>query len=201
MSYVKNIAKILLLAQCLLLFCVCDKKEEVIVTTEQNRLNLADFVKCPFNEEFNDKTNLEKYVLKKFGKPDSVERGEIAIDEVNGVEGDRIRLTYDGKYSFEIYKWTFKKKKFEIFRLIYIKDCTDLKYGINNETTIKDIERLFGNPGSIEKREGDVAAYYYSYGTNQYLYNLAIGLGEGKLYSLRIHININPLVPSWGTTP
>ena len=52
MNYVKNLIKILLFVQCLLLSCVCDKKEAITsITTEQNKLNLVDFGKCPFNEE------------------------------------------------------------------------------------------------------------------------------------------------------
>ena len=54
MNYLKRLVKILFFAQCFLLFCVCDKKEATI-TTEQNKLNLADFVKWPFNIEKFDK--------------------------------------------------------------------------------------------------------------------------------------------------
>ena len=198
MNYVKNLLKILLLAQCFLLSCVYDKKEEVVVTTEQNRLNLADFVKCPFNEAFDDKTNLEKYVLKKFGKPDSFQKARGTYDQDNKVLTDWIEIVYE-KYTFEIYKGVINNKRFEIFRKIYIDDYTDLKNGINNETTIKDIERIFGRPREAkylqreESDEGNDTIYHYNYNdydnNSPYYYHLDIGFRREKLNSIGININ------------
>ena len=158
MNHTKNIVKILLLVQCLLLFCACDKKEE-IVTTEQNILNLADFVKCPFKDEFDDKTSLEKYVLKKFGKPKSIEKLRTWLYDHSEVIVDRIHIEYKG-YSFEICRGV--SKRFEVFERIYnIPDDIDLKYGIKKqETTIKDIEKLFGKPEKVDIDQ-DSTSYIY----------------------------------------
>ena len=151
MRYVKNLIKILLLVQCLLLFCVCDKKEveKEIVTTEQNILNLADFVKFPFKDEFNNKTNLEKYVLKKFGKPKYTRKLRTCLYDHSEINVERISIVYD-ESSFEICRGV--SKRFEVFESIYnIPDNIDLKYGIKKkETTIKDIESLFGKPEKIK---------------------------------------------------
>jgi hypothetical protein len=193
MNYVKNLVKIILLAQCLFLFCACDKKE--IVTTEQNRLNLADFVKCPFNEVFDNKTNLEKYVLKKFGKPEKVWKWRDVVNDSSDVLVDVIDIEYEN-YLFVIKKGV--KKNFEVFTQIFILNFLDLKYGINKETTMRDIENLFGQPYEAkiikrkEKDEEDGAAYYYIYGeNNRYVYHFSIGFIKGKLNSMGIDVNIN----------
>ena len=172
MNHVKNLVKILLFAQCLL-FCACDKKE--IVTTEQNILNLTDFVKCPFNEEYDDKTNLEKYILKKFGKPDKFGKGRTSLGDADAADIviDEIWLRYyetssvDEKYSFVIYRGI--SKKFEVFARIYIYNYTDLKYRINENTTNRDIENLFGKPNEFEQKKIDGDDYKkYSYYTSSY---------------------------------
>lgn len=198
MKYVKNLVTILLLAQCLLLFCVCDKKE--IVTTEQNILNLANFVKCPFNEEFDDKINLEKYVLKKFGKPNRVSKVRGTTGEHSGVVVDKIGIEYEN-YSFSIYRGI--EKRFEVFKEISMLNYTDLKYGINEETTMRDIENLFGKP-ELRGRDEEVqsiqqkgsAAYSYTgfynyyYEDNDkspYRYRLDIGFTKGKLGSISVN--------------
>ena len=183
MKYVKNLVKILFLAQCLLLFCTCDKKE--VVTTEQNILNLADFVKCPFNEEFDSNTNLEKYVLKKFGKPKYIRKWRAPLYDYSKVVADQIYIQYVG-YSFDIYRGVFKK--FEVFKNIYIRrDYTDFKYRINNETTIQDVERLFGKPESVDDRD----SYFYIYSPEgPYQYHLRIAFIDGKIYSISIDIKM-----------
>jgi hypothetical protein len=163
MNHIKNIVKILLLAQCLFLFCVCDKKEveKEIVTTEQNILNLADFVKSPFKDEFNNKTNLEKYVLKKFGKPKYTRKWRAALSDHSEVSVERTSIVYK-KSSFEICRGL--SKRFEVFESIYnIPDNIDLKYGIKKkETTIKDIEGLFGKPEKVDIDQ-DSTSYIYIY--------------------------------------
>ena len=205
MNYVKNLIKVLLLAQCLL-FCVCDKKE--IKTTEQNILNLADFVKCPFNEEFKNNTNLEKYVLKKFGKPDVFGKGRTSLgDAANAyIIIDEIWLEYlkkdpDDKYSsFIVYRGV--SKRFEVFSKIYIQNFIDLKYGINEETTMRDIENLFGRPilkgrpEEVQKRRqkgsryGYTGSYYYLYNEDPYVYHLDFEFEKGKLDSIHIKVHV-----------
>ena len=181
MNYIKHLIKILLLAQCFLLFCEYDKK---VVTTEQNISNLADFVKCPFNEEFDKNTDLEKYVLKKFGKPDIIEKWRDWLGDHSERFGDKIRLVYDGKYLFYIHRWVFKSKKFEIFKGISIYNYADLKHGINKETTKKDIENLFGPLKGID------TGYYCYNPDGPYIYHFNIGFEKGKVYSISIRINI-----------
>jgi len=192
MNYLKTLVKILLIGQCFLL-CVCDTKKEkaAVVTPEQQELNLTDFVKCPFNEEFNDKTNLEKYVLKKFGKPDKLKKWRGPLDKTAGANiiTDEIEIGYSAKYAFGIQRGV--SKKFEVFETIAIKNPTnvDLKYGINEETTMRDIKNLFGEP--LEAKEG---SYYYRYSSynsgGAYVYHLHIYFENGKLYYLEIKINI-----------
>jgi len=190
MNHVKNLIKILLFTQCLLLCCVCNKKEEIIVTTEQNILNLADFIKCPFNEEFKKNTNLEKYVLKKFGKPDRVikDRGPLGHGDAENIITDIIILQYFVENPSDKYEFAIKKgvsKRFEFFKYISIFNLTDLKYGINKKTTMRDIENLFGKPildGRDEevenlRRKGSDA---YSY-TGSYRYGHS---NDGHLYYL-----------------
>ena len=194
MNYVKNLIKLLVIAQCLL-FCVCDKKEAVIVeTTEQNKLNLIDFVKCPFNEEFDEKTDLEKYVLKKFGKTDRIRKWRGPTGEHSKVIADKIDIIYE-KDRFVIYKGV--NKKFKVFETIFISNYIDLKFGIDNETTIKDIERLFGQPKKIDniKREkndeGINSIYYYFRNDGAYSYNLDLGFIQKKLNYIRVNICIS----------
>ena len=207
MKYVKNLIMIILFAQCLLLFYACDKKEATTVETiaeptEQNIMNLADFVKCPFNEGFNGKTNLEKYVLKKFGKPDKVVKGRDALGDADSADivVDRIWLEYTeedpgDKYSFTICRGV--SKRFEVLERIYICKYTDLKYGINEETTIRDIENLFGRPRkvqNIQREENDTASdihYRYAYSDGPYVYHLSFGFRKEKLNSIGININIS----------
>ena len=199
MKYVKNLVKILLLAQCLLLFCTCNKKEETteIETTEQNELNLADFVKCPFNEEFKSNTNIEKYVLKKFGKPDEVIKVRGPLDDTTGADIiiDHIELRYSEKYSFVIYRGI--SRKFEIFSRIYMYKFIDLKYGISEKTSIRNIENLYGNPESVKKRPRtkdrpySFTDYRYSYSSDDsHEYFLYFGFLEGRLHSIEIITNI-----------
>jgi len=191
MNYVKNVVKILLLIQCLLL-CTCDKE---VVTTEQHRLNLADFVTCPFNEKFDNKTNLEKYVLKKFGEPDSVRKGRKNLGEHRkewAIVTDWIEVAYQRKYTFRIYRGV--NKRLEFFDMIFFLEFTDLKYEINNETTIKDIKRLFGKPRDVTDIE-DVydINYYYSYSHDSpYLYHLEIIFRKGKLSSMYVYTIFDP---------
>ena len=175
MDYVKNLVKILLFAQCFLLFCTCDKKE--VVTTEQNILNLADFVKFPFKDEF-DNTNLEKYVLKKIGKPKWIEKFRTTLYDHSEVVIDRIHIEYDG-YSFRICRGV--SKRFEVFETIYATpDNIDLKYGIKKkETTIKDIEGLFGKPEKVTNIK-NYTSYEYIYSTEQYKYLFDIRFIDGK---------------------
>ena len=188
MNYIKNLIKVLLFAQCLFLFCVCDKKE--IVTTEQNILNLADFVKCPFKEEFDDKTDLEKYVLKKFGKPYTTNKLRRALYDHCEVVVDKIKIEYEESL-FRIHRGV--SKRFEVFERIYgIPDDADLKYGIKRkETTIKDIERLFGKPEVVTIIK-DFTSYKYTYNTNQYKYkyDLDIRFINGKYIFLSIDTRI-----------
>ena len=214
MNYVKNLIKILVIAQCLF-FCACNKKETakveaieveatVVETTEQNILNLADFVKCPFNEEFNNKTNLEKYVLKKFGKPDKLGKGRTSLGDADtaNIIIDEIWLRYyekypdDGKYSFVIHRGI--SKRFEVFARIHIWNFTDLKYGINEKTTIRDIENLFGEPESVKRGPREDGRpysfidyeYWYSNDDNLYFYRFDLGFRDGKLYSIYIETRI-----------
>ena len=197
MNHVKNLVKILLLAQCLLLCCVCGNKETAILEpTEQQRLNLANFVKCPFKEEFKNNTNLEKYVLKKFGKPDNFGKvksgfGDAGNEDIFGYE---IWLNYTEKNPgarFTIFRGISVNgvsKKFEIFKYLSIYNLTDLidfKYGINIKTTTRDIENLFGKSGNLEKK------YYDSDNEDSpYYYFLTFGFEEGKLNSLYIETRI-----------
>ena len=193
MKYVKNIIKLLLLAQCFLLFCTCDKE---VITTEQNELNLINFVTWPFNDmKFESSTNLEKYVLKKFGKPDSVSKGRRKIGEHTlpvPIVVDRIELAYENKYEFDITRGI--NRKIEFFDLIFILDFTDLKYGINNETTIKDIERIFGKPGYVtEVKDVYEIDYYYSYSDDSpYGYRLEIVFKKKKLRSIYVRALFDP---------
>ncbi|MCL1864647.1 MAG: hypothetical protein FWF73_02420 [Spirochaetes bacterium] len=194
MKYTKNIVKILFLAQCFLLFCTCDKE---VVTTEQHRLNLATFVTCPFNEEFDSNTNLEKYVLKKFGKPYSVSKGRDKLGLHRElveppIVVDRLELIYEKKYQFDITRGI--NKRLEFFDSIFLLDFTDLKYGINNETTIKDIKSLFGKPYNFTEIE-DVydINYYYSFSKGSpYLYHLEIVFRKKKLHSISIDVIFDP---------
>ncbi|MCL1864648.1 MAG: hypothetical protein FWF73_02425 [Spirochaetes bacterium] len=194
MKYTKNIVKILLLAQCFLLFCTCDKE---VVTTEQHELNLIAFVTCPFNEKFDSNTNLEKYVLKKFGKPYSVSkwRDKLGLHREPPkapIEVDQIVLRYEKKYEFEITRGI--NKKIEFFKMIFLLDFTDLKYGINKDTTIKDIEKLFGNLGGVTEIE-DVYEinYYYTYSDDSpYGYTLKIVFRKGKLDYIDIRMKFDP---------
>ena len=199
MNYIKNLMKILLFAQCLL-FYACDKKETEIIEikiTEQNILNLADFVKCPFNEEFKKNTNLEKYVIKKFGKPDEFGKGRDTLGNavVADIIIDEIWLKYSEKmpgdiYSFRIYRGV--SKRFEVFAGIYINKFTDLKYGFNEETTIKDIDNLFGKPKEhgIKRKGNDIKQYYYCYSNDgPYVYHLYIRFTDEKLDSIDINTN------------
>ena len=187
MKYFKNLLMIILFAQCLLLFCTCDEK----VSKEQEiqmELNLIDFIKCPFNEEFKNNTNLEKYVLKKFGKPDSVYKWRGGTSDFSEVIAEHIHLTYKKNYIFWINRGV--NKKFEVFTKIYIKDFTGLKYGINKDTAIKDIERLFGLHYSGNRQEDDIR-YSYTYSDDsQYVYHFGIGFWKGELYYISIDINI-----------
>ena len=188
---VKNLVKILLIAQCLLLFCACDDREIVTVTAEQQVLNLADFVKCPFNEGFDENTDLEKNVLKKFGKPDSVRKWRKKLAAHSEMIVDNSYLSYEN-YEFEIRRGV--NKKFEYFELMLILNFTDLKYGINKETTIKDIERLFGNSEDFTDVE-DSYISNYSYEDNDdspYFYRLRLAFRKKKLDSLRVVIKLNP---------
>ena len=186
MKYVKNLVKILVIVQCLL-FCTCNKKEETteIETTEQNELNLADFVKCPFKDEFDDKTNLEKYVLKKFGKPKYMRKWRAVIYDNSEVIADQIQIAYKD-YSFEIHRGVYKR--FEVFKYILIlEDFQHIKYGINKETITKDIKRLFGRPERIKDRD----SYFYSYSPDgQYSYHLNITFIDDKIYSISIEIKM-----------
>jgi len=149
MKYLKNLLIILL---CLLLFCSCDEK----ITKEQKiqmKSNLIDFVKCPFNEEFKKNTNLEKYVLKKFGKPDSASKSRGAINDFSKIIAEHIHITYKD-YIFWLNRGV--NKRFEVFTKIFIKNFTGLKYGINKDTTIKDIEKLFGLRYGGDRQEDNI---------------------------------------------
>lgn len=202
MNHVKNLINILLLVQ-FFLFCACNEKkatvyyeeETAIKITEQNKLNLVDFVKCPFDEEFDDKTNLEQYVLKKFGKPDKFGKGRAPLGDASGADiiTDKIWLRYDRKYSFIICKGV--SKKFEVFDEIYIYNFIDLKYGINEETAIRDIESLFGKPKRIQQKRNDTYSYtiyYYDFDNkdNPYIYFLYFGFRDEKLHSIEIEARI-----------
>ena len=193
MNYLKNLIKILLLTQCLLLFCVCDKKEVAVVeTTEQNILNLADFTKCPFNEKFDNKTDLEKYVLKKFGKTDRIDRRRGPTAEHSVIIADKTNIRYEN-VSFLIYKGV--NKKFNGFKEIFMSNFINLKYGINNETTTKDIEGLFGQPIKIEdikKKEnekGNDTIYYYYREDGPYSCLLEFRFRREKLNYMAIRIH------------
>ena len=216
MNYVKNLIKILLFVQCLL-FCVCDKKEATIVekteveateivTTEQNELNLVDFGKWPFNDKLKNTTNLEKYVLKKFGKPDRVikDRGPLGHGDAENIITDIIILQYfvenpSDKYEFEIYRGV--SKRFEFFKYISMYNLIDLKYGINETTTMRDIENLFGKPSldgrdeeveNLQRKGSDAYSYTgsYRYGHNNdghlYYYLFDFGFRKGKLVYIYI---------------
>ena len=187
MNHTKILIKILLLVQCFLFFCTCDKE---IVTTEQHRLSLVDFVMFPFNEEFADKTDLEKYVLKKFGKPDNVVKGGMFGEhrEERKLIVDRIELEYKNRYQFRIYRGV--NKRLEIFARIFMLDFVDLKYGINKETTIKDIKKLFGQPEYFTDVDNSYIANY-SCDNSPYYGRLRITFGDGKLNSMTITINVS----------
>ena len=178
----------------MLLLGACDERK-VPVTTKQNKLNLVEFVKCPFNEEFDENTDLEKYVLKNFGNPDSIKKRKKLMD-INEIAINETRLIYNKNYSFEIYKWISKKKGFEIFKKISMSNFPDLKYGINKNTTTKDVEALFGKPESmsiIQRKESDKddnTIYYYIHGPdNLYIYDLNIRFEKEKLRGISIRIN------------
>ena len=195
MKYLKNLLMILLFAQCLLLFCTCDEK----VTKEQEiqmESNLIDFIKCPFNEEFKNNTNLEKYVLKKFGKPDSVWKRRGPIYDNSGIVADIFKLKYEKSCTFWIYRGI--NKKFEVFAEIFIYNYADLKYGINEETTIRDIENLFGKPKKVNKvpkekgRPYSYTGYNYFYpNDDKYLYNLYFRFKEGGLDCISVEVDID----------
>ena len=219
MNYIKNLIKILVIAQCFL-FYACDKKEVAIegtsevvtevITTEQKELNLVDFVRFPFNEEFKINTNLEKYVLKKLGKPDEVTKGRDSLNDTDGADMVvyRIWLEYSERRSGDKFSFTICRgvsKKFEVFEKIYIERFIDLKYGINEKTTMRDIENLFGSPAlegrpeevqNLQRKGSDVYSYtgYYSYlysPDGPYVYHLNFGFSEGKLDSIKIKVNIS----------
>ena len=190
MKYVKNLVKILVIVQCFLLsllFCVCDNKE--IATIEQKRLNLADFVKCPFNEGFDENTDLEKYVLKKFGKPepDNLRRKRGKVGEHSEVIADYSWLMYEN-YEFEIMRGV--NRKFKCFEKMLILDFKDLKHGINKDTTIKDIERLFGKSEDFTDVEDSYIINYDYEDDSTYFYRIRIAFRDKKLKSIRIAVNI-----------
>jgi len=203
MSFVRRLVKILPLMQCLLLLLpasMCKEKveKEIILTPEQekqNGLNLADFVKCPFSEEFDSNTNLEKYVTKKFGKPDSTRKVREMLYDYSKVVADKTYLTYEERYEILIYRGVFRK--FEVFKTVFILDFTDIKHGMNKETTIKDIERLFG-PREVQSGRGKEnnsysdTIYSYTYSDDgPYTYNLDIGIRKKKLRYISIDVKIN----------
>jgi len=203
MKYVKNLIKILVIVQCLF-FCACNKKEAttvetIVEPTEQNILNLADFVKCPFNEEFNNKTNLEKYVLKKFGKPNKVTKSREGLNDADeDIIVDKIWLEYTEKDPGDRYSFTIHRgisKRFEVFTKISIYNFIDIKYDINEETTIEDIENLFGklNELNIRRIDNDIKTYYDAlYNPDgPYVYHLDIGFKNGKLNYIHIKVNIS----------
>jgi len=189
MSNVKKLVKILVFVQCFLLFCTYNKG---VVTTAQNELNLVDFIQCPFNEKFDSNTNLEKYVLKKFGKPDYTWKRRRPKEEHSEVIIDHNMIEYKN-YKFDIYRGV--NKRFEVFDSMLILEFTDLKYGINNKTSIKDIEKLFGKPGSIDKWENNNISfidYVYVYGDDgPYSYRLDIRFQNGKLSDITIYVGID----------
>jgi hypothetical protein len=191
MNYVKNLAKILLFVQCFL-FCACGNKGSISleIPTEEQKLRLADFKKCPFNEEFTNKTDLEKYVLKKFGKPDTFYKWSGKFGEHSEVTAYFIQLHYKNKYEFEINKVI--NRKFQFFDTIFLLDFPDLKYGINKDTTIKDIESLFGKSREFTDVE-DSYIIYYSYEDNDgpYYYSLKIAFSNKKLSSISVETRLN----------
>ena len=202
MNYVKNLVKILLFAQCFL-FSTCEKKESTIeeqieaaITemkatevepTEEQKLNLADFVKFPFKEKFDNKTNLEKYVLKKFGKPDSLRRKRDTLGEHSEVIADYSYLEYKN-YDFEIIRGV--NKRFKCFNKIFLLDFIDLKYGINKDTTIKEIEGLFGKSKDFTDVEDSYIINYDYEDNSTYFYRIRITFGNKKLDSITIRVNI-----------
>ena len=105
------------------------------------------------------------------------------------VVADQIQIAYED-YSFEIYRGV--SKRFEVFNSIYnIPDGIDLKYGIKKkETTIKDIERLFGKPEEVYINQ-DQTSYTYIYSINQYDYKLYIRFKKGEVAGINIDVRIN----------
>ena len=211
MNYVKNLIKILLFVQCLL-FCACSNKGGIPleITTEDQKLRLSDFVKCPFNEEFKNNTNLEKYVLKKFGRPDEIlkGRGSLGYGSNTGIIKNQITLRYYEKYSFIIYRGV--SMKFELFSEIYIYTFEDLKYGINEKTTMRGIENLFGKPildgqpeevKNFRRKGSDAYRYtgsflYYDHSKDDdfsYRYCLVFRFWEGELKTINVITNISYL--------
>ena len=194
MKYTKNLIKILLLTQCFLFFCTCEDnaKTETII---RNEYDIVDFITCPFNEKFDDKTNLEKYVLKKFGKPEIVwkERKRLGDHKELPIVVDWIVLIYNNdkyKSKFEITRGI--NKRLDFFNSILILDFTDLKYGINNGTTIKDIEKLFGTPYVKDIEDGYELEYRHGYVDDIYIYELKFVFRKKKLNAVHIQTDFNP---------
>ncbi|MCL1864649.1 MAG: hypothetical protein FWF73_02430 [Spirochaetes bacterium] len=145
-------------------------------------------MKCPFNEMFDSNTNLENYVLKKFGKPDIdwKERKKLGKDKELSIVVDWIVLVYNNdkyKSKFDITRGINKKLNF--FDSILLLDFTDLKYEINNETTIKDIESLFGKSRDVSEIK-DVYEISYDYYDDIYLYHLKFVFRKKKLSAIHI---------------
>lgn len=197
---------VLVLASGILVSFIAEQRAEKaalsynkIVRTEEdilkeNKLNLADFVKCPFNEKIEENADFAKYFLRKFGKPDEFKKGSAFPGDLSTIiEAEQTLLGYNGKYRFKIWKCvrylesgsTRKFKTIKEIRIYSVSDA-DLKYGLNSETTIKDIDRLFGKPKDIENytREKDSpyadTRYYYEYDTNPS--STSIDISEKELF-------------------
>ena len=96
---------------------------------------------------------------------------------------------------FLIYKGIYNKKKFEIFKEIFILYYTDLKHGINEKAAMKDIEKLFGKPKTkdffLNNPISTIVTYRYYPDKKDtlYFYRLYIKFEKEKVTSIEIDIN------------
>ena len=131
-------------------------------------------------------------MLKKFGKTDRIGKRRGPTAEHSAIIADKTDIMYK-KARFVIYRGV--NKKFNGFTEISMSNFMNLKYGINNETTTKDIAGLFGQPRKIEdiKREkndeGIDIIYYYYIEDGPCGYFLELGFIRTKLDYMVIRIH------------
>jgi hypothetical protein len=148
------------------------------LTPDEHNRNFCEFVINPFRSEFKRTGNLKKNIIDKFGKPLSVEKFYGYLRENSNIRIDETRIHYNN-YDFTI----CKTKYFKIIRNMFITDFSDVKYNINEEATMDDIEALFG-----ERTESRTDIYYKSIqcGRNKWRYLMDFHFKKNKLDGIYI---------------